>query len=229
MDISKPTTTRTKQDIENFNKGWDRIFGKRIAVTFEHDFSDYAKLWRDYYSQFMDIKIIKIGDMLRNDWGATTKLLNSTQEELFKKYDLILYADVDEILIPDPEHYRDLGEYLTTVKGVARCTGYNVVELEGDKPLELDKPILTQRGNWIRDKLYDKFVILTEPQHFLNNHHISNEVPCDPNLVMFHLRDSDIARAKERNKKLGVTFNQQDLDSRRQNTTKIPDKWLNLV
>lgn len=28
MDISKPTTTRTKQDIKNFEEGWDRIFGK---------------------------------------------------------------------------------------------------------------------------------------------------------------------------------------------------------
>ena len=28
-DISKPTTTRTKQDVKNYEENWDRIFGKR--------------------------------------------------------------------------------------------------------------------------------------------------------------------------------------------------------
>lgn len=200
-----------------------------IAVTFEHDYSDYSKLWRDYYSRFMDIKVVKIGDMLRSDWGATTKLLNSTQEELFKDHDLILYADVDEILIPNPDKYKDLGEYLKTVKGVVRCTGYNVMEMESDAQLDTAKPILSQRKYWSRDDLYDKFVIITTPQVYLNNHHIQNEVPSDSDLIMFHLRDSDIKGAKDRNKKLGVNYDQQALEERRRRAVLIPNVYLNLV
>lgn len=200
-----------------------------IAITFEHDFSDYSKLWRDYYSRFMDIKVIKIGDMLRSDWGATTKLLNSSQE-CFKDHDLILYADVDEILIPDPDKYKDLGEYLESIKNpVVRCTGYNVMEMKGDEPLNMTKPILSQRKYWERDDIYDKFVIITEPQVYLNNHHIQNEVARDPDLVMFHLRDSDITGARARNNKLGVNYDYQAMLERRQRATLIPNKYLNLV
>lgn len=29
MDVSKPYTTRTKETMENFEKGWEAIFGKK--------------------------------------------------------------------------------------------------------------------------------------------------------------------------------------------------------
>lgn len=229
-DVSKPTTRRTKEDIENFSRNYDRLFRKKIAVTFEHQHSQYSDVWYNYYSRFMDVRIVPIGDILRNDWGATTHLLNSLQEELFKTYGLILFADIDEIIVPDPEKYEDLGEYLNCVtKDVVRATGYNVVEQPGEKPLDTTKPILQQRQHWIHDELYNKYVILTKRQIYTSNHHILKDTTPDPDLILFHLRDADPKSAMERNAKIGANFDKEHLKWRQANSTKIPSKWLNTI
>ena len=196
---------------------------KQIAVTFEHNHSDLSEVWKNYYSQFMDTKIVKIGDMLRNDWGATYPLLNSLQPELSKEYDLILFADVDEIIVP--KDFPNLGEYLKQVdKDVVRCTGYNVIQMEDEQPIDLTQPILKQRKFWSRDAMYDKFVIITKPQTYTSNHHIINPVPCS-DLVMLHLRDIDIAMAKERNTKIGANFDMDNVNYRRSIAELIPKKY----
>jgi hypothetical protein len=200
---------------------------KAIAVTFEHNHSDLSDIWENYYSQFMDTEKIPIGDILRNNWAATVGLLNSTQPRLFANYDLILYADVDEIVIPNPDKYKDLGEYLEQVdQPVVRCLGYNVIQLEGEEPIDLTKPILSQRKNWSRDKMYDKFVIITKPQHYTSNHHIENPVPVDPDLFMLHLRDIDIDMAKARNTKVGANFDTENVKYRRSIAEPIPDNLI---
>ena len=200
---------------------------KRIAVTFEHDHSDLSDIWEGYYSQYLDTRKVKIGDILRNDWAGTVPLLNGLQQELFAKYDLILFADVDEIIVPLKE---DLGKYLDKVDSpVVRCVGYNVIQMEGEPPIDLTKPILEQRKHWSRDKMYDKYVILTKPQHYTSNHHIQNEVPSDPNLVMLHLRDIDIDLARNRNAKIGANFDIKDVERRRSIATKIPEKFNGII
>lgn len=197
---------------------------KAIAVTFEHNHSDLSDKWENYYSQFMDTRKVPIGDILRSNWGATYPLLNSLQPELFREYDLILYADIDEIIIPID---KDLGEYIEQVdQPVVRCVGYNVIQLEGEEPIDLSKPILQQRKHWSRDKMYDKFVIITKPQHYTSNHHIENPVPADPNLVMLHLRDIDIDMAIKRNSKIGANFDKANVEYRRSIAEPIPDNIL---
>lgn len=194
---------------------------KRIAVTFEHNHSDLSDIWENYYSQYLDTRKVQIGDLLRGNWAGTVKLLNGLQQELFAEYDLILFADVDEIIIPID---KDLGEYLDEVtEPVVRCVGYNVIQMKGEPPIDLTKPILKQRKHWSRDKMYDKYVIITEPQHYTSNHHIENPVPSDPNLIMLHLRDIDIDLAKNRNSKIGANFDEENVKYRRSIAEPIPD------
>jgi len=200
---------------------------KRIAVTFEHNHSDLSDIWENYYSQFMETRKVPIGDMLRGDWGATTRLLNGLQQELFAEYDLILFADVDEIIVPDPDKYKDLGEYLEQVdQDVVRSIGYNIIQMEGEDPIDLSKPILDQRTHWSRDNLYDKYNILTRPQHYTSNHHIEKEQPVDPDLYLLHLRDIDIDMAKKRNAKIGAAFDNEHVNYRRSIATEIPKRFV---
>ena len=200
---------------------------KRIAVTFEHNHSDLSDIWEDYYSQYLDTKKVQIGDILRGNWAGTVPLLNKLQPELFAQYDLILFADIDEIIIPTD---KDLGEYLDEVKSpVVRCTGYNIIQMEGEPPVDLTKPILKQRKYWSKDTLYDKYVIITEPQHYTSNHHIENPVEPDPNLIMLHLRDIDIDLARSRNSKIGANFDKQHVNYRRSIAEPIPDNIIKVM
>lgn len=200
---------------------------KRIAVTFEHNHSTLTDIWSKYYKPFFDeLRIVKVGDLLATDWGGTTKYLNSLQEELFKDYDLILFADVDEIVIPNPDKYKDLGEYLDKFdKEAIRCVGYNVIEMDNDKPIDFTKPLIEQRTYWSRDNLYDKCVIITKPQHYVSNHAVANKVEQDPDLILLHLRDMDLTSTIERNKKIGHEFNMRDFANRRTQASVMPLKW----
>lgn len=200
---------------------------KRIAVTFSHNYSDLTDVWTNYYREFFDeIKIVDTGNSLAMDWGATVKHLNSLQDELFKEFDLILFADMDEIIVPDPDKYKDLGEYLDKVKvGAVRCIGYNVIEMEGDGPIDFSKPLVEQRTHWSKDPLFSKTVIITKPQHYVSNHAISNPVAPDLDLIMLHLRDMDLKTTTERNRKLGHEFSMADFLERRSRAELMSEKW----
>lgn len=199
---------------------------RRVAVTFTHNHSTYTDLWTSYYSRFFDsLRFIDIDGPIRNDWGATTRNLNEEQEGLFKGYNLILFADVDEFVVPDPEKYKDLGEYLDKVEeDVVRCVGYNVIQMD-EPELDLTQPIMKQRSYWSHDPMYNKYVILTKPQVFLNNHNIQNSKEQDSDLFMLHLRDADIKSAVERCEALGRTFDMNEFEKRKATAQPIPNKW----
>lgn len=200
---------------------------KRVIITFEHDSSTYSGLWREYYSKFFDeVKVVDINDVIREDWAATYSIMNLLQEEYFMKYDMIVYADIDEFLIPDPDKYKDLGDYLDQVReDVVRCTGYNVIQSEQEDELDFSKPILKQRKYWGHDEFYDKYVVLTRPQVYISNHSIDNPRVPVSDLVMVHLRDADIKTAKQRSESLGREYDMNSLKRRREDLTLIPDKY----
>lgn len=204
---------------------------KRVVVTFAHDNSTYTKLWQRYYKNHFDrLIIVKTGDALKTDWNATTHMINDIQHDLLKYYDLVCFTDMDEFLIPDPDKYKSLDEYLDTVKDpVVRCTGYNVMQTAKEKQLDLTKPILAQRKYWSPDELYNKYVILTKPQVYTSNHTIQNPTEPDPDLVMFHLRDADLDSARERLQSLGRELNEDDLKYRLSIKEIIPNKWKELL
>ena len=195
-----------------------------IAVTFTHNNSTYLTKWEKYYGQYMDLEIINVDEHIRHDWGATVKNLNNTQH-LLDEHKIILYADVDEFIVPNPLKYKDLGEYLEGVEENKRATGFNIIEREGDLKLDLSKPVLSQRKYWQRDPIYDKTVIITKPTRFYNNHHSENEPKPDSDLVLMHLRDADIQSAIDRLKSLGRSFNNQDLEERIRQSNLIPTPW----
>ena len=104
-------------------------------------------------------------------------------------------VDLDEIIVPDPEKYKDLGDYMDKMTGDGvRCVGYNVIEMPGALPLDTTRKITDQREYWMRDAhYYDKPVITRIPVIFGTGMHETDiEFPQDPDLVMFHLRDADL-------------------------------------
>ncbi len=197
----------------------------KVIVTFTHGMPTYKSVWEGYYKPFGDLKYIDAEGALRQDWGATYHTMNNIQAELFKTYDTIVFVDMDEIIVPNPEKYKDLGEYLDKCKST-RCIGYNVIEMGGDKPLDLTKPILTQRAYWSRDWMYDKCVIIKEPHTYTSNHAVKDAVNKDSDLVMLHLRDADITSAKQRCKYMGREFDVQAFVDRRDKAELIPKKYL---
>ena len=196
----------------------------------------YLPLWFKYYSQYFDdiyvidnepdivdpfieeakkkYKFTKIDDYPNpaNDLTPWNQVIREFQVELLKKYKWVLYADADEFVVPDPDKYKDLSDYIQKcTRDYVHCTGFNVLHmyeeeraangdiLEFNEPaLDLEKPILAQRKYWWYEYGYNKPLLARIPLNWENGMHnlIGQEESHlhelhDPDLFLIHLKQAD--------------------------------------
>lgn len=190
--------------------------------------SIYMPLWERYYSPFFDH--IERFQYLPTEWTdmICVDYINKKVKELLHKYDMVAIPDMDEFLVPDPDKYGNLGEYLDNFTGDGvRCVGYNVMEMPGALPLDIERKITDQREYWMRDSyFYDKPVITRVPIIYGNGlHKCDIEFPQDPDLVMLHLRDADLYQlCHGYGLHRDETFFEHIIERQKQ-ATLIPEKW----
>lgn len=204
---------------------WDpakRTKKRRAIVTMVHNEPVFLPIWLRYYSRFFAPEDIHVLDNDstdgstggagfvrvpvahdRVDWTWAVRTVEEYQHELLERYDVVLVTDVDEIVAPDPE-WGTLDEYLDRFdEEWVNCLGYELVHLkEIEPPLNLDRPILDQRGYWYVNGAYDKPALATEPMSWTPGfHHRSDgRYHFDPDLRLIHLHrmDYDLCLAKHR-------------------------------
>lgn len=122
--------------------------------------------------------------------------VSAFQRELFGRgYEVVVFAEADEFLLPDPAHYRGLADYLDRLAGpAARATGYDVCWAPADPPLDPARPILRQRPRWHQNPLFfDKTLISRTPLEWVIGFHhtLPRDAPADPRLVLAHTHYAD--------------------------------------
>jgi len=188
--------------------------------------STYLEKWTEYYTPFFDEVLVIKGRNVQNIiWSKWVNRFNEIQAGLLASNDLVMMCDVDEFVVPNPDKYKDLGDYLDQVENNVRATGYNIMEVPGDYSLDLTKPVLEQRDYWSPDKLYNKYVILKTAQKYTNPHEVEHQFDPDPDLILFHLRDADTGLARKRAGKLKRRFVVNDFKERLKGVEKIPTKY----
>lgn len=113
------------------------------------------------------------------------EMVQAQQRELLARYDVVLYTDVDEIVV----HPNGIGEYARSFPVVAdRCTGFHVRQLPGERPLS-QAPLTGQRSMWQPDSTYNKPLLSTVPLDWVVGYHRSTNLRLEPNggLVLMHL------------------------------------------
>ena len=114
-------------------------------------------------------------------------------------YDVVIYTDADEFLVPDPKNYESLNFYCNESKlNCVTAVGLNVYHIPRLEPGGIDwlKPILGQRK-------YVKFqssmcitLISQAPMIWGTGFHRSLPGPCfDKDLYLFHLKHVDYDRS----------------------------------
>jgi len=187
-------------------------------------------IWYKYYSQFFSdehIYIIDNGSEQPLKIGSTNfstlsfhgmdherinKHVKEFQKELLKKYDWVIFAEVDEFLVVDPDH----GNLLSFMEEydkkpevmIHKARGYNVIHSKTEEPpLDLSKPVLGQRKYWRQTSSYDKPLISRISIdwdlgfHGFVEEDISLELETyDPRLYLIHLHywDYDLTKARNR-------------------------------
>ena len=196
---------------------------KIAAFTIVHNERFFLPLWLKYYSQVADVihvldhastdgsieesakhydfQVIRIAKSFLWKYEDTNSIVKVHQALLVESYDMVIFSDVDEFMVPTA--HGNLREYIEAMtESYTRCEGWDVVQdRKEEQALDLSKPILGQRMYMKRSTLYDKPLIASVPLdwsigcHYLNS---SGPKPTDASLKLFHLKLADYDVAYER-------------------------------
>lgn len=209
---------------------------KAILTSFYNEYF-FLDIFLDYYSRFFketDIYVIKhvykdvVDDINFNDqcnvieWHhnvlcdevARYNFINSVYKKLLFKYETIVFSDIDEIIVPNPDVYPNgLSEYLERIndKTFIRTKGFEVLHVPEEEPElnVLKKPYLSQRKWWFRNHNFDKVLVNRNYIKFYAGCHETDltmqilketgkVTPFDPDLLLIHLKRIDYNICKEK-------------------------------
>ncbi len=194
----------------------------RAIITIVNNEAIYFPIWLSYYSRFFAetdiyvldnettdgstdgpgfVRIPVQRDALDNLWMVGQ--VQNLQHDLLRRYDVVVATDVDEIIAPNPA-LGTLGDYLDRFdEEWVNCLGYEVVhQRDREPPLELGRPLLSQRRYWFFNDTYDKPAVATAPLDWGPGFHKRSDqhFNLDPDLRLIHLHrlDYDICRERHR-------------------------------
>lgn len=200
-----------------------------IAFTVVQNDMVILELWLSYYRQFFDrIHIIGNGtreqyrdyfDKLNAQEGVTAEILDlfyddsdrtlgvvRERSDIFhKEHTWVLYSDCDEIVIPDPEKYADLRDFMKKSPDIETyCEGYDIIQVEGEEAIDYNKPYLRQRSYWSRNESYNKPLLSRRPIYWVAGYHKEGDMSDDESkaikdtgLYLLHLKYSDMSSQRD--------------------------------
>jgi hypothetical protein len=196
----------------------------RAIVTMVHNEPVFLPLWLGYYGRYFGPQDIYVFDNETTDGSTerpgfvrmpaerdsvdalwTLDTIQSFQHELMNSYELVVVTDVDEFVCPVPKH-GTLGDYLDSFdEEWVNCLGYELLHRrELEAPLDLGKPIMSQRHWWFPNGAYDKATLTTAPLTWRAGFHgrADYHYNLDPDLRLIHLHrmDYDICHDRHRSR-----------------------------
>lgn len=117
---------------------------------------------------------------------------------LLSKYDVVIFAELDELVIPNLDMYDDLKDYVEKELKYhhhKRCAGFELIHSTNETPYNKDLPLFQQRNNYWRNKFYNKTLISKFVPTWWRGHHYAteqNKFLDNVNLIHLHYFDFDI-------------------------------------
>ena len=130
-------------------------------------------------------------------WARTRwTLANGMSRALLACYDVVIFSDVDEFLVPDPDLYGGLVDYLAARRGtdIVAPLALNVLhDPRSEPPLDPAQPVLNQRSRVKFAPGMCKPLVKAVPADWRYAFHgIRAPFTIDPELVMLHLKYYDV-------------------------------------
>jgi Methyltransferase domain len=193
---------------------------RRAFLTMVANESVFLPIWLRYYAQFAgpeDLYVIDHDSIdgstsgpgfvrlpahrRQTDWAWITQVVAGHQRRLLAEYDVVVYTDVDEIVLPDPE-FGDLARYLDDFDAdFVTCRGWEVLhDPTTEAAYDASRLVLDQRGWWYPNPAYSKPAVSSTPSPWTGGFHARTDgaVNDDPRLFLLHLHrmDFDLCRAR---------------------------------
>ena len=205
------------------------------ALTFVFNEKHNLPIWIKYYGELFGYSNLYVIDRSSNDGStddlgevnhikiprprfdedAKTHLMSSFHSALTAAHDAVIVTDADEIIVPDPDHFRDLNDYISRMESdYVNALGIDIVHiLSREMPIDLTKPILSQRAFGRFHAPECKHLLSRIPIRWLPGLHSSNKPPIfDSRLFLFHLKLIDYGFAMHRQQvNLGTEWSKESV------------------
>lgn len=184
-------------------KYYSNLFGMENLYVIDHQTTDGStENLKCNYEVLDDCATDELQRFGSHDYPKLWNVILKKYEELLNDYQYVINIDSDEIIMANPDKYRDLRHYVESMGVYSRCIGYEIVHRRREEPdLQWNKLICEQRKYWIRESNMDKPAITSKMldwmigKHYIKNHR--NELT-DPDLILCHLHrvDYNFSKAK---------------------------------
>ncbi|EHR01334.1 glycosyltransferase family 2 protein [Bradyrhizobium sp. WSM471] len=119
---------------------------------------------------------------------------------LLEWYETVIYTDVDEFLIPEPDRYSSLAEYCANNQSESvNAIGLNIIHVPDlEQDLDTTRPMIGQR-QWVRFSFaMCKPLLVRSPTKWTPGFHSSNHPIRFDQLFLFHARNFDLPTSLKR-------------------------------
>ncbi len=134
-----------------------------------------------------------------------TFLINCLQQGFLRYYDVVIYTDCDELLVPDPAKSPTLEAHLREIRyAYASPIGINVIHIVGSEPpIDFTRPLLLQRRHGQFHSQMCKPVVTRVPLKWEPGFHSCDRpLQFDKYLYLFHIKQIDKDEALRRQRVL---------------------------
>lgn len=143
-------------------KYYSQHFDKLFILCFNTKkkyISELNDLKRQYEFDFEIVEEFE-GDKIDGDPNVALGLVKYWQRRFVNEYDWVLFANIDEILVPiGDKSLKNLMVISPKDKWIYICEGYEVIQIKGEKPIDYSKPYFKQRKYWIKNPAYNKIIL----------------------------------------------------------------------
>lgn len=134
------------------------------------------------------------------DDAKRARTISSLTNTLLDYYDVVLYTDCDEMLVPDPALYSGLIDYFSRTDAPAySAAGIDVVhKLDVEDPIDLSRPLLSQRSYGVFNSWLCKTLATRKPIAWGGGFHAATAAPHFSGLYLFHMAMVDAGERLKR-------------------------------
>ena len=141
-----------------------------------------------------EVNVIRIPRSAHDD-DRRAAFVSTLCRALLLRYDWVMYADADEIVVADPARHSSLAAYCATCRDeVVTTYGLNIVHSHGEAAFDPGELVLSQRG-WVQfSGAMSKPALISRPVRWGGGFHRADAPTVFNDLYTFHLRwfDRDI-------------------------------------